>query len=729
MSIYVLDQDTINKISAGEVIERPMAVVKELVENSIDAGANSVTVEIKDGGKGLIRITDNGSGIDREDIRLAFTPHATSKIRQAQDLLSVSTLGFRGEALASVSSVSMLEMLTKTREDFSGWRYVIEGGEEKKLEAVGCPDGTTFIIRNLFYNTPARLKFLKTAQTEAGYISGVVERLALSHPDISFRFINQNQSKLHTSGNGNLKDVIYNVYGRDIANNLLEVKNENEICNIYGFIAKPVVSRGNRNYINYFINGRYIKSQIVTRAIEEAYSSYTMQHRYPFTALNFEIAPNLIDVNVHPQKMEVRFANEKELYSVIYNAVADTLSHKEFIPEVSFGKEEKPQKSQVKQKPVQVPVKNIEVKNPVVSPVAANIENERVASSVVHTISDTEKAFNKEDLSVKEKEEDIYIVSDIKISSQNDNVAKNKDLNTNAVALNENEIKIQDTKPDTINNDIVKKIEDNIKSDLKDIGAVTLRKPTQEEINKIFAKTQRETVAERQKPEASEVNLTQSVAEQAEYNVKSAKQETLFDTEIMSKQAEKDIKIIGQVFSTYWILQYGDSMFMIDQHAAHEKVLYERFMKKFAENEVYTQLVQPPVVLSLSMLEQQVVEENMELFEKLGYNIENFGGKEYMVTGVPAQLPDVSVEELLIEIIDSLVADKGKKTPEMLLDRIATMSCKAAVKGGSNLSVEQAQELLKELMMLENPYNCPHGRPTMIKMTKKELEKKFKRIV
>ena len=729
MSIYVLDQDTINKISAGEVIERPMAVVKELIENSIDAGANSVTVEIKDGGKGLIRITDNGSGIDREDIRLAFTPHATSKIRQAQDLLSVSTLGFRGEALASVSSVSMLEMLTKTREDFSGWRYVIEGGEEKKLEAVGCPDGTTFIIRNLFYNTPARLKFLKTAQTEAGYISGVVERLALSHPDISFRFINQNQSKLHTSGNGNLKDVIYNVYGRDIANNLLEVKNENEICNIYGFIAKPVVSRGNRSYINYFINGRYIKSQIVTRAIEEAYSSYTMQHRYPFTALNFEIAPNLIDVNVHPQKMEIRFANEKELYSVIYNAVADTLSHKEFIPEVSFGKEEKPQKSQVKQKPVQVPVKNIEVKNPVVSPVAANIENERVASSVVHTISDTEKAFNKEDLSVKEKEEDIYRVSDIKISSQNDNVAKNKDLNTNAVALNENEIKIQYTKPDTINNDIVKKIEENIKSDLKDIGAVTLRKPTQEEINKIFAKTQRETVAERQKPEASEVNLTQSVAEQAEYNVKSAKQETLFDTEIMSKQAEKDIKIIGQVFSTYWILQYGDSMFMIDQHAAHEKVLYERFMKKFAENEVYTQLVQPPVVLSLSMLEQQVVEENMELFEKLGYNIENFGGKEYMVTGVPAQLPDVSVEELLIEIIDSLVADKGKKTPEMLLDRIATMSCKAAVKGGSNLSVEQAQELLKELMMLENPYNCPHGRPTMIKMTKKELEKKFKRIV
>ena len=729
MSIYVLDQDTINKISAGEVIERPMAVVKELVENSIDAGANSVTVEIKDGGKGLIRITDNGSGIDREDIRLAFTPHATSKIRQAQDLLSVSTLGFRGEALASVSSVSMLEMLTKTREDFSGWRYVIEGGEEKKLEAVGCRDGTTFIIRNLFYNTPARLKFLKTAQTEAGYISGVVERLALSHPDISFRFINQNQSKLHTSGNGNLKDVIYNVYGRDIANNLLEVKNENEICNIYGFIAKPVVSRGNRSYINYFINGRYIKSQIVTRAIEEAYSSYTMQHRYPFTALNFEIAPNLIDVNVHPQKMEIRFANEKELYSVIYHAVADTLSHKEFIPEVSFGKEEKPQKSQVKQKPVQVPVKNIEVKNPVVSPVAANIENERVASSVVHTISDTEKAFNKEDLSVKEKEEDIYRVSDIKISSQNDNVAKNKDLNTNAVALNENEIKIQYTKPDTINNDIVKKIEENIKSDLKDIGAVTLRKPTQEEINKIFAKTQRETVAERQKPEASEVNLTQSVAEQAEYNVKSAKQETLFDTEIMSKQAEKDIKIIGQVFSTYWILQYGDSMFMIDQHAAHEKVLYERFMKKFAENEVYTQLVQPPVVLSLSMLEQQVVEENMELFEKLGYNIENFGGKEYMVTGVPAQLPDVSVEELLIEIIDSLVADKGKKTPEMLLDRIATMSCKAAVKGGSNLSVEQAQELLKELMMLENPYNCPHGRPTMIKMTKKELEKKFKRIV
>lgn len=720
MSIYVLDQDTINKISAGEVIERPMAVVKELVENSIDAGANSVTVEIKDGGKGLIRITDNGSGIDREDIRLAFTPHATSKIRQAQDLLSVSTLGFRGEALASVSSVSMLEMLTKTREDFSGWRYVIEGGEEKKLEAVGCPDGTTFIIRNLFYNTPARLKFLKTAQTEAGYISGVVERLALSHPDISFRFINQNQSKLHTSGNGNLKDVIYNVYGRDIANNLLEVKNENEICNIYGFIAKPVVSRGNRSYINYFINGRYIKSQIVTRAIEEAYSSYTMQHRYPFTALNFEIAPNLIDVNVHPQKMEIRFANEKELYSVIYHAVADTLSHKEFIPEVSFGKEEKPQKSQVKQKT------EVKVINKIPEKTAPDTENTKKETSVP---IDAVNALYKKNPVVREKEIDTYKVKtqNMKPVTANDSMSKVNDANS--VVEDNIETKAQDTKPDTINNDIVKKIEENIKSDLKDIGAVTLRKPTQEEINKIFAKTQRETVAERQKPDASEVNLTQSVAEQAEYNVKSAKQETLFDTEIMSKQAEKDIKIIGQVFSTYWILQYGDSMFMIDQHAAHEKVLYERFMKKFAENEVYTQLVQPPVVLSLSMLEQQVVEENMELFEKLGYNIENFGGKEYMVTGVPAQLPDVSVEELLIEIIDSLVADKGKKTPEMLLDRIATMSCKAAVKGGSNLSVEQAQELLKELMMLENPYNCPHGRPTMIKMTKKELEKKFKRIV
>lgn len=588
MHIQVLDTDTVNKIAAGEVIERPMAVVKELIENAIDAGASSIIVEIKNGGKSLIRITDNGSGIDEADVKLAFAPHATSKIKQLQDLLSVSTLGFRGEALASIAAVSQLEMLTKTENAFNGSRYVIEGGTEKKYEEIGCPNGTTFIVRNLFYNTPARLKFLKTSQTEAGYINGIVEHMALSHPEIAFKLINQEQQKLHTSGNGSIKDVIYNVYGRDITSNILPLDIEKESCTINGFIGKPVISRGNRGYINYFINGRYIKSNIICQAIEEAFAPYMMQHKYPFTVLHFNVDTHFIDVNVHPQKMEVRFINEKELCKDIYDAISETLKHKELVPDVGLVK----------------------------------------------------------------------------------------------------------------NN-------------------VTLRYLSSEEINHLFNK----------EDSNKSDNTSDSFRETAAYNAHNIKQETLFDTNIMSLQAQKDIKIIGQVFSTYWILQYGSSMFLIDQHAAHEKVLYERFMKQINENKPATQILAPPFVLSLSIIQQQTLEENIEIFEKLGYCIENFGGREYMVTGVPSQLPNIATKELMIEIIDSLIDNKINISSEILIERVAMMSCKAAVKGGNNLPTQQVHELLKELMSLDNPYNCPHGRPTMIKITQKELEKKFKRIV
>ncbi len=550
MSIQILDADTVNKIAAGEVIERPMAVVKELIENAIDAGANSITVEIKDGGKSLIRVTDNGSGIDEEDIKLAFVSHATSKITKLQDLLSVSTLGFRGEALASIAAVSQLEMFTRTKNSLNGYMYVIEGGSEKKCGAAGCPDGTTFVVRNLFYNTPARLKFLKTSQTEAGYISNLIEHMALSHPKISFRFINQNQPKLFTSGNGNIKDVIYNIYGRDITLNLLPISIVKGSCTINGFIGKPVIARGNRGYINYFINGRFIKSHIISHAVEEAYSPYMMQHKYPFTVLHFNIMPQLIDINVHPQKMEIRFTNEKELYKDIYNAVSETLKYKELIPDVALQQDK------------------------------------------------------------------------------------------------------------------------------------------------------------------------ETFRENATYMVHNIKQETLFET---------NVKIIGQVFSTYWILQYGSDMFLVDQHAAHEKVLYERFIKQIESNTPLTQILAPPLVLSLSMTERQALEENISIFEKLGYCIESFGGREYMVTGVPAQLPNIATQELIIEIIDNLVDNKINITPATLIERVATMSCKAAIKGGSDLPEEQIHELLKELMSLENPYNCPHGRPTMIKISQKELENKFKR--
>ena len=646
--IHLLNQDTINKIAAGEVVERPMAVVKELIENAIDAGANAVAIEIQDGGKTLIRITDNGSGIEKEDIELAFAPHATSKIKDVTDLLEISSLGFRGEALASIASVSQLEMVTKPREELMGVRYCIDGGEKKIEENVGCPDGTTFLVRNLFYNTPARLKFLKTAQTEAGYISGLVERMALSHPDIAFRFINQKQTKISTSGNGNLKDVIYHIYGREITSNLIAVSQKEGFCELDGFIGKPVVSRGNRSMMNYFINGRYIKSPLIHRAIEEAYAPYVMKQRYPFTVLHITAAPEYIDVNVHPQKMEIRFNREEEIFQSVYHGVSEALKHRELIPEVTFQEK--------KEKKTAIPRG------------AEPFEKKRAAQ------------WQKENV---EREEQRSFV----------------------------------------------RTEDEQRNLQKSPVIVKNQKPAhQEESLRALAALSKEPMQPEQQP-AQNQNL---LAEHTAYPVKDVKQEDFFEKGILSgaDKIQKEIKIIGQAFSTYWILQYEDALYLVDQHAAHEKVLYERFMKELQEKEPMTQLLKPPVVLTLSMSQQQAVEENKEVFVQAGYQIEPFGGREYAVNGVPAHLPSVGSQELLLEIIDSLTEEQGKKrTPEVLLEKVASMSCKAAVKGNSRLPVMQMEELLKELMVLENPYHCPHGRPTMICLTKKELEKRFKRIV
>ena len=668
--IHVLSKDTINQIAAGEVVERPMAVVKELIENAIDAKASAVTVEIADGGKALIRITDNGSGIAADDIELAFLPHATSKIQNVEDLLAVSSLGFRGEALASIAAVSQLEMVTKTRDALMGTRYRIEGGDKKEIENVGCPDGTTFLVRNLFYNTPARLKFLKTSQTEAGYISGLVERMALSHPDIAFRFINQKQNRLSTSGNGNLKDVIYHIYGREVTSNLIEVQSREVFCTLSGYIGKPVISRGNRGMMNYFINGRYIKSPIIHRAIEEAYSPYSMQHRYPFTVLHIQIDAKYIDVNVHPQKMELRFNNEKEVFQSIYHGISEALRHREFIPDVTFHSEKKEEK-----KKAQPHIEPFEVKR-----------QAQMNASGHLTPKDSLKAL--ETLS--------------------------KDLPDQKGSLEKQ--------------------------------AVSQKTPFDEKETKERQKSGEDTSSMVQQQTASENPVTlhipqehtkSMVAEKAEYNtsrsvpVTNVVQQDLFEEGILSAKAQKEVKIIGQVFSTYWVLQYEDKMYMIDQHAAHEKVLYERFMKELEQKKIMTQYMNPPIILSLSMVQQQAVEENLELLESLGYQIENFGGKEYAVNGVPANLPNVGSKDLLIEIIDSMTTEiSGKsRTPQMLKEKIASMSCKAAVKGNNKLPREEVEELLKELMTLENPYHCPHGRPTMISMTKSELEKKFKRIV
>ena len=669
--IHVLDQNTINQIAAGEVIERPASVVKELLENAIDAKASAVTVEIKEGGIGFIRITDNGCGIEKKDVKIAFLRHSTSKIMSAEDLVTVSSLGFRGEALSSIAAVGQVELITKTKGELTGVRYVIEGGEEKALEEVGVPDGTTFIVRNLFFNTPARRKFLKSAVTEAGYISDIVERIALSHPEVSVRFIVNGQNKLHTSGNGNLKDVIYGVFGRDIAANLLEINQENDFMKISGFIGKPIISRGNRNYENYFINGRYIRSSLISKAIEEAYKPFMMQHKYPFTALHITIDGSLLDVNVHPTKMELRFRNQEQIYPYILKLIGDTLLGKELIPE-SVCDDEKTEKAKInnelKEQKKQVAYK------PLAEPFEVNRRSEQI-----------EKKFENKPIDNK--------------SNAFSRPAFSKPI------IN------RDTKPIT-NNDINIKTEDKHKTQLEADNKST----------EVFVENKVNIVA-------SNDNL---IKDNDDFitNYKNASQLTLFEEKLLTKEAREKHILVGQVFDTYWIVQFGDKMFIIDQHAAHEKVLYERTLAKYRERKAISQSINPPIILTLSMSEEAMLKQYMDIFTDFGYEIEHFGGKEYCVRAVPYDLYSISKEDLLMEILDNLSEETGGKiTPQLITEKIASMSCKAAVKGNNRLSEAEVNKLIDELLTLENPYNCPHGRPTIISMSKYELEKKFKRVL
>jgi DNA mismatch repair protein MutL len=669
--IHVLDQNTINQIAAGEVIERPASVVKELLENAIDAKASAVTVEIKEGGIGFIRITDNGCGIEKNDVKIAFLRHSTSKIMSAEDLVTVSSLGFRGEALSSIAAVGQVELITKTKGELTGVRYVIEGGEEKALEEVGVPDGTTFIVRNLFFNTPARRKFLKSTVTEAGYISDIVERIALSHPEVSVRFIVNGQNKLHTSGNGNLKDVIYGVFGREIAANLLEINQENEFMKISGFIGKPIISRGNRNYENYFINGRYIRSSLISKAIEEAYKPFMMQHKYPFTALHITIDGSLLDVNVHPTKMELRFRNQEQIYPYILKLIGDTLLGKELIPE-SVCDDEKTEKAKInnelKEQKKQVAYK------PLAEPFEVNRRSEQIEKKVENKpIDNKSNAFSRPAFSKP-------IIN-------------------------------RDTKPIT-NNDINIKTEDKHKTQLEADNKST----------EVFVE--------------NKVNIVESndnlIKDNDDFitNYKNASQLTLFEEKLLTKEAREKHILVGQVFDTYWIVQFGDKMFIIDQHAAHEKVLYERTLAKYRERKAISQSINPPIILTLSMSEEAMLKQYMDIFTDFGYEIEHFGGKEYCVRAVPYDLYSISKEDLLMEILDNLSEETGGKiTPQLITEKIASMSCKAAVKGNNRLSEAEVNKLIDELLTLENPYNCPHGRPTIISMSKYELEKKFKRVL
>lgn len=654
--IALLSQETIDKIAAGEVIERPSSVVKELVENAIDAGSSAVTVEIKEGGISFIRISDNGCGIEREQIPLAFLRHSTSKIKSVEDLFTVTSLGFRGEALSSIAAVSQVELITKTNGDFTGSRYLIEGSKEVSLEEIGAPDGTTFIIRNLFYNTPARKKFLKSAQTEGTYIHELMQRMILSHPDVAFKFIMNNQVKLQSSGNGNIKDIIYHLYGRDITKALLPIAHESELFKVSGFIGKPMISRGNRGYELYFVNGRFIRSQILSKAIEDAFKPFLMQHQYPFTVLYFEIDSSLLDVNVHPTKMELRFSNQQELYREVQSILSAALVHRDIIPEV----------------PVDTPKKN-DMEVPKIEKVMPEpFEQKR--------LEEIRKAVRKDSpYEIK------YPVSRPMGTGSVSSAAQEKLLDT-----------IKSMPPEDM-------MEERIQ---KEPLPEQSKKETEKELAK-EAYVLREEETYGAKPEGS------------------YEQGSFLKEEEMAKQ-----KIIGQLFDTYWLVEYNDRLFIVDQHAAHEKVMYEKLKKQFEKKEFTSQAISPPIVITLSMREAEVLERFKEQFTKLGFEIEHFGGAEYSICGVPGNLYRLNTRDVLIDMLDELTDGISERaTADVILDKIASMSCKAAVKGSQRLSLPEMEQLMKDLMKLDNPYNCPHGRPTIIAMSKYEIEKKFKRIV
>ena len=623
--IALLNQETIDKIAAGEVVERPSSVVKELVENAIDAGATAITVEIKDGGITLLRITDNGYGIPKEEIPLAFLRHTTNKIRSASELLSLHTLGFRGEALSSIAAVSKVELITKTKDALIGSRYVIEGAKELSLEEMGAPDGTTFFVRQLFYNTPARRKFLKSPMTEGNYIQELLERLALSNPSISFRFISNGKDRFATAGNGNLKDTIYELYGREIASSLIEISAEEESFSLHGFIGTPALNRGNRNFESFFVNGRYIKSGILSKSLEEGYAGFLMQHQYPFAVLMFDFADNGVDVNVHPSKLEVRFENSNVVYNTLLRTVHDALAHREDIDVVPVVEEE----------------------DEVIAEAAPILRAEPFEASRLQSMKDS-------------------IVEQI-----------HKDT------------------------------------------------PYEAQYKEFYENKRKESVAEEIVYHAPTANVGNPTIVQEEPVSKPNYEQASF----FSEEARAKHRIIGQVFGTYWLVEYDGKLYIIDQHAAHEKVLFEKTMARLHEKTMTSQMVNPPIIVTLSAQEEEAFEKYQESFETLGYQVEHFGGKEYALTAVPDNILNLDKRQLFLDAISACVELKEDKTSELILERIASMSCKAAVKGNHVLSMPEIESLIDELLSLDNPFRCPHGRPTIIAMTQYELDKKFKRIV
>lgn len=650
--IEVLDRETIDKIAAGEVVERPASVVKELVENAIDAGATAITAEIKEGGLALIRITDNGCGIPREEVATAFLRHATSKIRKVEDLTGIASLGFRGEALSSIAAVAQVELITKTPEDLTGIRYCIEGGVEKDLEEIGAPSGTTFLVRHLFYNTPARAKFLKSKVTEANAAATVMEQLALSHPNISFKYIQNGKNHLYTSGNGNLKEIVYQIYGRELTKELIPVEAKTELLTMQGFIGNPSVARGNRSYENYFVNGRYVKSKLLSKAIEDAYHGFMMQHRYPFTLLYLELDGDQVDVNVHPSKMELRFSHQEDIYHQLCLTLQNALLERERIPDVSPTREKRERGNSL----------------------LDQLQKQKLPEPFEEVRRQTYAAPGEGSTEAQPREE----------------VPGQTDARLGAAARGENPA-----------------------------AGAAQRVSDQQAFYQSSASSLPATPA----PSASASTPSEPFSSPS-----APRQLDLFQDKMLSKEGRKRHRIIGQVFDTYWLIEYENALYIVDQHAAHEKVVYERMRREYQSKEINSQMLCPPRVISLTAKEAELMRQYRDIFIAFGYEIEEFGGKEYKICAVPSDLYRVDPGQLFVEILDQL-ENVSKVTSDLILERLASMSCKAAVKGNQPLSRPEAQALMDELLSLENPYHCPHGRPTIITMSRYELDKKFKRIL
>lgn len=756
MKINILSDETINQIAAGEVIERPLSVVKELLENAIDAGSTAVSVEIRDGGISMIRVTDNGGGIAEEDVRNAFVRHATSKIRDARDLLSIQTLGFRGEALASIASVARVELITKTPGALMAVHYQIEGGVEKDFAQIGAPDGTTFIVRDLFKNVPARRKFLKSPQAEAARIQDILEKEALAHPEVAFRYLQDGRQLLATLGNGSLLDVIYSIYGRDVTNQLITVNRAYQrstltglpAVTVRGFIGKPVITRANRNFELYFVNERFVKNPMIMKAIEDGYRAFLMQHKFPFVVLMIDVNPEIVDVNVHPQKLEVRFSDGMLIYNSVLDAVQNALRQTELIVNTDLDNADAGRGTHAA---ASTGSGSAVPKTPAM-PHVEPFEKKRVEETR-EVFAEALRPQLHPDAAPKE---DIYLQGQPHTGSSGSSDGLHERRSEASVAQNStssSELSSFRTSPNEHSSGFTLQDFDRSMETVRRENPAYMQESADSVVSTEIVNTsegqqasigsQHSTDVISSAAESSDTSVAHDVKDATDASAPSVssettapapapqkpEQENLFSERFLSEQARTAHRIIGQVFETYWLVEYGDKLYIIDQHAAHEKVNFERMMKRLREKKPASQYLNPPILLTLTADEARVLEEHMSYFEQLGYVISSLGDRDYSISAIPTDLPELSKKELLLEILDELTDEAGMTTPDTIYDKIALMSCKAAVKGNNKLSLMEADALIGELLTLENPYACPHGRPTIISMSKTELEKKFKRIV